>query len=172
MTWRWLPSRCSNSDPTAPSNTPFVTSRARNERPGSATSSAAATWTSIRVADSMTNSWPITPKAGGGTTITFPTSWDMTVIRAGNRSGAVSGISSTRCPCPVGFGIGRNPDLQELVENKSRRLDFGQLALDETALQRGWNVMRNINANYPYTANELAALERLEKLYPGQFTVN
>ncbi|MEN3316617.1 MAG: hypothetical protein V7643_18 [Mycobacterium sp.] len=65
-----------------------------------------------------------------------------------------------------------NPDLQELVENKSGRLDFGQLALDETALQRGWNVTRNINANYPYTANELAALERLEKLYPGQFTVN
>jgi hypothetical protein len=50
-----------------------------------------------------------------------------------------------------------NPDLQELVENKSGRLDFGQLALDETALQRGWNATWNINANYPYTANELAA---------------
>lgn len=65
-----------------------------------------------------------------------------------------------------------NPDTQELVENKSGRLDFDQLAKDEIALRDGWNVTWNINGNYPYTANELAALARLEELYPGQFTVN
>ncbi|OBB25092.1 hypothetical protein A5792_28875 [Mycolicibacterium peregrinum] len=65
-----------------------------------------------------------------------------------------------------------NPDLQHVVENKSGALDLNQLALDEIALQRGWSVTWNINAHYAYSGSELAALERLEKLYPGRFTVN
>ncbi|QRY48134.1 hypothetical protein JVX93_15910 [Mycolicibacterium boenickei] len=65
-----------------------------------------------------------------------------------------------------------NPDLQELVENKSGALDFHQLSADEMALRAGWRVTWNINANYPYSESELAALARLEKLYPGKFTVN
>lgn len=65
-----------------------------------------------------------------------------------------------------------NPDLRELVENKSGRLDLGQLADDEQALEEGWNVTYNINANYQYSASELARLQRLQDLYPGQFIVN
>lgn len=60
----------------------------------------------------------------------------------------------------------------EVVENKSGRLDFAQLGLDEQALQNGVDVTYNINANYAYTASELAALERLQQLYPDQFIVN
>lgn len=60
----------------------------------------------------------------------------------------------------------------EVVENKSGRLDFDQLALDERALARDVDVTYNINANYPYTAAEIEALERLQKLYPDQFRVN
>jgi hypothetical protein len=60
----------------------------------------------------------------------------------------------------------------ELVENKSGRLDFDQLALDEQALARNIDVTYNINANYNYSAAEIAALERLQKLYPDQFIVN
>lgn len=47
-----------------------------------------------------------------------------------------------------------------------------QLSADEMALWAGWRVTWNINANYPYSESELAALARLEKLYPGKFTVN
>lgn len=36
----------------------------------------------------------------------------------------------------------------------------------------GWTVTWNINGSYPYSANELAALERIEALYPGKFIVN
>jgi hypothetical protein len=60
----------------------------------------------------------------------------------------------------------------ELVENKSGRLDFDQLRLDEQALARNIDVTYNINANYNYSAAEIAALERLQKLYPDQFIVN
>lgn len=65
-----------------------------------------------------------------------------------------------------------NPDLRELVENKSGRLDLDQLAQDEIALQADWNVTWNLNAHYQYSAAELAALERLRKLYPDNFTYN
>jgi hypothetical protein len=51
------------------------------------------------------------------------------------------------------------------------RLDFDQLAHDEEALQQGVAITYNINANYPYNANELAALQRLQDEYP-KFTVN
>ncbi|OBK02497.1 hypothetical protein [Mycolicibacterium conceptionense] len=69
------------------------------------------------------------------------------------------------------MGLG-DPDMQELVENKSGALDLHQLSADEMALWAGWRVTWNINANYPYSESELAALARLEKLYPGKFTVN
>lgn len=65
-----------------------------------------------------------------------------------------------------------NPDLQQLVENKSGRLDMDQLAKDEQAMQAGWSVTYNINANYAYSPAELEALQRLQDRYPGQFTVN
>ncbi|MBS9534035.1 hypothetical protein KIH27_10605 [Mycobacterium sp. M1] len=65
-----------------------------------------------------------------------------------------------------------NPDLREYVENKSGRLDVDQLVLDERALQRNVNITYNLNANYAYSPAEIAALQRLQELYPGQFTVN
>jgi hypothetical protein len=64
-----------------------------------------------------------------------------------------------------------NPALGEYVENKSGRLDFDQLALDEEALQQGVAITYNINANYPYSSAELAALQRIQDEYP-KFTVN
>jgi hypothetical protein len=65
-----------------------------------------------------------------------------------------------------------NPELQQLVENKSGRLDMDQLAKDEQAMQAGWSVTYNLNANYAYSPAELAALQRMQERYPGQFTVN
>lgn len=65
-----------------------------------------------------------------------------------------------------------NPELKQVVENKSGRLDMDQLAIDEDALEAGWDVTYNINAKHPYTAGELAALQRLQDKYPDQFTVN
>ncbi|MCV7100896.1 MULTISPECIES: hypothetical protein [Mycobacterium] len=65
-----------------------------------------------------------------------------------------------------------NPDLREYVENKSGALDLDQLAKDEEALQGGYNITYNINANHNYTPAEIAALQRLQEEYPGQFTVN
>ncbi|WP_078345283.1 hypothetical protein [Mycobacteroides chelonae] len=60
----------------------------------------------------------------------------------------------------------------ELVENKSGRLDFDQLRLDERALQQGISVTYNINSKYAYSEAELAALQQLQDRYPGQFIVN
>ena len=65
-----------------------------------------------------------------------------------------------------------NIEQRQLVENKHGALDLDQLAQDELALERGWSVTWNINDKYPYTANEIAALERLEKLFPGKFQFN
>lgn len=65
-----------------------------------------------------------------------------------------------------------NPDLLEVVENKSGALDFGQLETDQLALERGWTVTWNINRLYPYSAEDLAELERLKAKWPGQFFVN
>lgn len=65
-----------------------------------------------------------------------------------------------------------NPDLRQLVENKSGSLDMSQLPKDEIAMQQGWSVTYNISANYAYSPAELAALQRMQDRYPGQFTVN
>ncbi len=60
----------------------------------------------------------------------------------------------------------------EVVENKSGRLDFDQLRADEEALQAGLNLTYNINSKYPYSEAELAELQRLQDEYPDQFRVN
>ncbi len=60
----------------------------------------------------------------------------------------------------------------ELVEDKSGRLDFDQLAADERALNQGIRVTYNINSSYEYSPSELAALQRLQAEFPGRFTVN
>ncbi|MGY1990401.1 hypothetical protein [Mycolicibacterium fortuitum] len=65
-----------------------------------------------------------------------------------------------------------NLEQRHLVENKHGALDLFQLTQDEIALREGWNVTWNINDKYPHTASEIAALERLERLYPGQFKFN
>jgi hypothetical protein len=65
-----------------------------------------------------------------------------------------------------------NERLGELVENKSGALDFGQLSDDEIALQRGYTVTWNISGSYEYSPSELAALQRLQDLFPGKFIVN
>lgn len=63
-------------------------------------------------------------------------------------------------------------EADELVENKSGRLDFEQLRADERALEDGFNVTYNINSKYAYSEAELAALARLQEKYPDQFRVN
>ncbi|MEV8236413.1 hypothetical protein AB0P23_14265 [Rhodococcus sp. NPDC077669] len=63
-----------------------------------------------------------------------------------------------------------NPDpaVRLLVENKSGRIDYEQLAKDETALRRGWNVQYNLRD--PISPAQLARLQALADQYPGQFT--
>jgi hypothetical protein len=63
-------------------------------------------------------------------------------------------------------------NVTELVENKSGSLDPRQLGLDKEALEAGYRVTYNINDRYQYSANELAALEKLKAEYPGRFSVN
>lgn len=65
-----------------------------------------------------------------------------------------------------------SPDLNEFIENKSGRLDMDQLAKDERVLALGHQLTYNLNANYPYSPAEIAALQRLQDRYPDQFTVN
>jgi len=65
-----------------------------------------------------------------------------------------------------------SPDLDEFIENKSGRLDIGQLAKDERVLALGHRLTYNLNASYPYSAAELTALQRLAERYPDLFTVN
>lgn len=65
-----------------------------------------------------------------------------------------------------------SPDLNEFIENKSGRLDMDQLAKDERVLALGHQLTYNLNANYPYSPAEIAALQTLQDRYPDQFTVN
>ncbi|MEV4157710.1 hypothetical protein AB0J48_32280 [Nocardia salmonicida] len=58
----------------------------------------------------------------------------------------------------------------ELVENKSGALKSDQLVKDEAALEKGFNVTYNLES--PLSQADSAKLERLESMYPGQFTVN
>ena len=64
------------------------------------------------------------------------------------------------------------PDLNEFIENKSGRLDMDQLAKDKRVLALGHQLTYNLNANYPYSPAEIAALQSLQDRYPDQFTVN
>lgn len=58
----------------------------------------------------------------------------------------------------------------ELVENKSGRLDGEQLVKDEQALDAGYKVTYNLKA--PVSPSQQAELDRLKAEYGDQFTVN
>ncbi|MBB5918429.1 hypothetical protein BJY24_007341 [Nocardia transvalensis] len=58
----------------------------------------------------------------------------------------------------------------ELVENKSGRLDEDQLAKDEQALEDGFKVTYNLKT--PVSPSQQASLDRLKAEYGDQFTVN
>lgn len=58
----------------------------------------------------------------------------------------------------------------ELVENKSGRLDGDQLVKDELALEQGYKVTYNLRA--PLSPSDQAKLDALEAAYGNQFTVN
>ncbi|MGW5572807.1 hypothetical protein ACWEVD_16525 [Nocardia thailandica] len=58
----------------------------------------------------------------------------------------------------------------ELVENKSGRLDREQLEKDEGALQDGFNVTYNVRG--PLSNSDQKELDRLKSIYGDKFTVN